>query len=482
MNFNLFNRASEATILVVGDLMLDNYLIGDCDRISPEAPVQIVDIKNERNGLGGAGNVVSNLVDLGAKVGILSVLGNDTTGELILEHLKEKRVQKHISIEEGRINSKKNRILVDNHQILRFDKETRLPIAKTSENQIIDTFNEIAHLYDIFVLSDYAKGVLTDSVVRHIISYGKAQNKKVIVDPKVDDFNKYKGAFLLTPNKSEASIALGVSMNNTDALEKALKRMKSDYDLEIAMITLNEEGIAFYDHRFNKRETYAKEVYDVTGAGDTVLACLALGFALELDNEMIVDFANAAAGIVVGKSGSATTTIEEIKMYYSRYLKRNTYTDKVVSQNELKGFVEKQKQKGYSFVFTNGCFDILHAGHISYLQEAKNLGDYLIVGINSDDSVKRLKGNDRPINSDTDRAKVLAALSFVDWVVVFKEDTPLELIKMIKPDILTKGSDYTINEVVGREHAGKVELIDFLDDYSTTSIIERINGQKRNSN
>jgi D-beta-D-heptose 7-phosphate kinase / D-beta-D-heptose 1-phosphate adenosyltransferase len=475
MNFDKFKRGSEVKILVIGDLMLDYYLVGKCNRISPEAPVQVVDIKEERNVLGGAGNVVRNLIDFNVQVGVLSVLGQDETSKIITTHLEDLKVKQYITFDAARHSSIKNRILVDNQQILRFDRETKEGISSDSEKKLITEFDKLLKEYDLIILSDYAKGVLTDNLIKYVINESKKFDKKVIIDPKGPNFTKYSGAFLLTPNKAEAELATNRILNDDDSIESCLKLMKDKYDLEISMITLSENGIAYYDQSFHKRKTYAKEVYDVTGAGDTVLASLGLGFALELDLDTIVGFANAAAGLVVGKTGSSTTNIDEVKQYYKSYFNKNSFGSKLLDKNELVDFIKAERKiKNNKFVFTNGCFDILHVGHISYLEKAKNLGHYLIVGLNSDASVKRLKGEERPINNVNARATMLNALSFVDFIVIFDEETPLELIKEIRPDILVKGADYNINQIIGKEYSKKVKTIDFIDNYSTTSIINKL--------
>ena len=470
MNFEKFKSASEVKILVIGDIMLDQYLKGKCNRISPEAPVQVVEIEEESNVLGGAGNVVRNLVDFNVKVGILSVLGKDKTSKIIINHLENLNVDQFISFDSNRITTVKNRIMVENQQIVRFDRETKNKITKELELKLIEDFDNIIDNYDLIILSDYAKGVLTDNFIKHVIKESDKFKKKVIVDPKGSDFKKYSGAFLLTPNKLEAEIATNMSINDEESLRNCLTFMKEKYNLGISMITLSEDGISYFDDSFKKRKTFSKEVYDVTGAGDTVLACLGIGFALKLDQNTIVDFANAAAGVVVGKSGSATTNLYEVQMNQ----KNSSLSSKLFNLDNLVGFIKsKRKAEKNCFVFTNGCFDILHVGHISYLQRAKSLGDYLIVALNSDQSVRRLKGEERPINNINARVKMLEALSFVDFIIIFDEETPLNVIKEIQPDILVKGADYDIKEIVGKEYAKKVQTIDFVDDYSTTSIINK---------
>ncbi len=462
---------NDVKILVVGDLMVDHYLWGRCDRISPEAPVQIVDIYKENKTLGGAGNVINNLLAFGAKVGVLSVLGDDETGDFIRERLSQKGVSdKDIFTQKGRVTSKKSRVIALHQQIVRVDRESKEDIDENIQDKIVERFKDIISSFDAVLLSDYGKGVLTDRLTKELIKIANENSKKVFVDPKGNDYSKYKGAFLITPNKKEASEATGIAIKDEDSLKKAGFKLKNELELNYAVITLSEEGMAIFGEEMEKIPTVAREVYDVTGAGDTVLS--AFGYAVSCGLSVIesAHFANSAAAVVVGKIGSATATLEEIKKY-NHSLKSYESEDKIVTKEEILGILKNSEEK---IVFTNGCFDILHVGHVKYLQKAKSLGDILIVGLNSDDSVRRLKGESRPINSFEDRAYVLSALGCVDFVVGFEEDTPYELIKAIKPDILVKGADYKDKEVVGSDIAKEVRLIDFVEGKSTTSIIEKV--------
>jgi D-beta-D-heptose 7-phosphate kinase/D-beta-D-heptose 1-phosphate adenosyltransferase len=455
-----------AKILVVGDLMIDHYIWGSCERISPEAPVQVVNIKNETKRLGGCGNVVSNLIALGADVGVISVVGNDELGVEILELLKSRGAKAELVISEtGRKSSQKSRVMVSHQQVLRLDTESVCDICCADE--IVSKFKDILAKYDIVLLSDYGKGVLSNYLTKQIIAISKNNNKMVLVDPKGKDYSKYKGATLLTPNKKEASEALGFSIDNDESLELALKTMKINYDLEYSLITLSEDGIGLLDSCVRKFPALAKEVFDVTGAGDSVLATLGYCLASKMSIHEAIDNANLAAAVVVGKVGSADASWGEIE---SLKTKKIGFERKIVKLDELL----KVDRSGKTLVFTNGCFDIMHLGHISYLQKAKMLGDILVVGLNSDSSVRSLKGNDRPVNTQYDRAAMLCAMEFVDFVVIFDELTPHELIKSIRPDILVKGADYAGKEVVGSEFAKRVELIDFIEGKSTTKIIEKI--------
>ncbi|WP_096030070.1 D-glycero-beta-D-manno-heptose-7-phosphate kinase [Campylobacter lanienae] len=453
-------------VLVVGDLMIDHYIWGSCDRISPEAPVQVVNIKNETKRLGGCGNVVSNLIALGAEVGVISVVGDDELGGEILKLLKDRGAKAELVIaQKGRKSSQKSRVMVTHQQVIRLDTESTSDIDCADE--IVGKFQGILDGYDIVLLSDYGKGVLSDYLTKQIISITKNSAKMVLVDPKGKDYSKYKGATLLTPNKKEASEALGFVIDSDEKLELALKTMKMNYELEYSLITLSEDGIGLLAQKMVKFPALAKEVFDVTGAGDSVLATLGYCLASKMSIEDAIDNANLAAAVVVGKVGSADASWGEIESLKS---KKIGFERKLVKLDELL----KVDRSGKSLVFTNGCFDILHFGHISYLQKAKLLGDILVVGLNSDSSVRGLKGDSRPVNTQFDRAAMLCAMEFVDFVVIFDDDTPYEMIKAIGPDVLVKGADYEGKVVVGSEFAKRVELIEFVEGKSTTNIIEKI--------
>ncbi|ADR34803.1 D-alpha,beta-D-heptose 7-phosphate 1-kinase; D-beta-D-heptose 1-phosphate adenylyltransferase [Sulfuricurvum kujiense DSM 16994] len=466
---------SHPRILVIGDLMIDHYLWGGCERISPEAPVQVVDIARETTVLGGAGNVINNLVALGARVSVGAVIGDDENGEELLSMLGIIGVGTDGLIRQaGRKTSKKSRIIASNQQILRYDKESKDSIAPESENAVVSYVESVVKECDIVIISDYGKGVITDAVAGGVIAAAKSAGKKVLVDPKGKDYRKYRGAYLLTPNKKEASEATGIAINDDASLKKALLNLKETCTLECSMITLSEDGIAIYDESMRRFPTVAKEVFDVTGAGDTVIASLSFALSCGLSIDEAAPFANHAAAVVVGKIGSATVTLSEIEAYESS-LHQSTSDMHIKTKDEIYALSERLKKEGKKVVFTNGCFDILHVGHVKYLQEAKSYGDVLIVGLNSDSSVRELKGPTRPVNTEADRAYILAALESVDYVVLFSEETPHDLIKNIAPDILVKGGDYEGKAVVGAEFAKELRLVQFVDGKSTTATIARIN-------
>ena len=461
-------------IIVIGDLMIDHYLWGTSDRISPEAPVQIINVEHDNLLLGGAGNVINNLKALGAEVGVLSVIGECQESYDLISLLKDINVDtKYIIRQKNRITSKKSRIIAEQQQVVRYDREVTDEIDSKTQDQILQIFNQIIENFDLILLSDYGKGVLTPDLVKSLIKISNKNKKRILVDPKGLDYSKYKGAYILTPNKKEASEATGVEIKDKESLLKAITILKDNCNLNVSLITLSDEGVAVFDDNLRIHPTSAREVYDVTGAGDTVLA--SIGFALACNNNIddAVKFANLAAGVVVGKIGSATATINEIIEYKSS-INKSSSDQHIKSLHEIQDIALEQKNKGRKIIFTNGCFDILHIGHIKYLEESKRFGDILILGLNSDKSVKRIKGPNRPINSQDDRAYLLASLEVVDFVVIFEEDTPINLIKQIKPDVLVKGGDYEGKTIVGQDIAKDVKLVKFIDGKSTTNTIEKI--------
>ena len=461
-------------LLVIGDLMIDHYLWGSCERISPEAPVQVVNVKSESAVLGGAGNVINNLNALGAQVDVISVIGGCEISDELKTLLSNINVDsQYLITQKDRITSKKSRIIASQQQVVRYDRESTDEINSESQKQILDTFNSIITDYDGVLLSDYGKGVLTKELTTSLIAIANKNNKKVLVDPKGLDYSKYKGAYLLTPNKKEASEAMQVNIKDDASLTQAITQLKTECDLDVSLITLSEQGVAIYDDRLRTHPTVAREVYDVTGAGDTVLASLGFALACGVDIDDAVEFSNLAAGVVVGKIGSATATLNEIIEYESS-LNKSTSDEHIKTLGEITTLSEELKSRGKKIIFTNGCFDILHAGHVRYLETAKSYGDVLILGLNSDRSVTALKGEGRPINTQLDRAYILAALEAVDYVVVFDEDTPYDLIKAVKPHVLVKGGDYEGQEVVGQDIADELKLVQFVDGKSTTKTIEKI--------
>ena len=461
-------------ILVVGDLMIDHYLWGSCERISPEAPVQVINVKSESTLLGGAGNVINNLKALGAQVDVISVVGDCEISDELKELLGNINVDaQYLITQKDRITSKKSRIIASQQQVVRYDRENTDEINDESQEKLLSSYKKIIKNYDNVLLSDYGKGVLTHSLTQELIKIANKNSKKVLIDPKGLNYSKYRGAYLLTPNKKEASEATQINIIDDDSLNKAIIQLKSKCSLDVSLITLSDQGVAIYDNNLRTHPTVAREVFDVTGAGDTMLASLGFALACGYSIDDAVEFANLASGVVVGKIGSATATLNEIIEYESS-LNKSTSDEHIKTFDEIKDLVADLKKRGKKIVVTNGCFDILHVGHVKYLEEAKSFGDVLILGLNADESVTTLKGEGRPINPQMDRAYILAALEPVDYVVIFSEDTPYNLIKLIKPHTLVKGGDYEGKEVAGQDIADELKLVQFFDGKSTSQTIERI--------
>lgn len=467
-------RKIKPNIAVIGDLMIDEYIWGGCERISPEAPVQIISVSKESAVLGGAGNVLSNLSAFEAKVSLYSVIGDDANATLLQKLIHDLSLaQCTLVTESKRITTKKSRIIASGQQVLRFDDETTTAISLSSQVNLAEALQKNLAKYDAILLSDYGKGVLTPNLCKDIISYANALNIPVLVDPKGANYSKYKNATILTPNKKEATLASNINIRDEATLSKALQYFKKELNLKYALITLSEDGIALLDKKVTTIPTVAREVYDVTGAGDTVLASLGVALASGLNIISACEFANKAAAVVVAKVGSATATLNEIEEY-EHSLNKGQAESKIKDFEQITRISKRLRTQGRKLIFTNGCFDILHAGHVKYLEEAKSYGDTLILGLNSDESVSKLKGSSRPINSEDDRAYILASLEAVDYVVKFYGDTPYELIKTVQPHILVKGGDYEGKEVIGQDIAEELRLVQFVDGKSTTKTIEKI--------
>jgi D-beta-D-heptose 7-phosphate kinase/D-beta-D-heptose 1-phosphate adenosyltransferase len=476
---SLFNKARSIRALVIGDLMLDEYLWGRAERISPEAPVQVVDVTREDLRLGGAGNVVNNLVALGCKVAVCSVIGGDENGSQLCQAFTGKGVELAGLFEDpARCTSKKTRVIAAHQQIVRIDRESKDPVSTVYEDLIIDYLTSQGEKFHVILVSDYLKGVLTPRVLAAVCAVGKQHGIPVVVDPKGDDYSKYRGATLLTPNRKEAEIASRKAITDEDSLNQAAAVLLGGLDLAALLITRSEAGMSLFmadGSRFHI-PTVAREVFDVTGAGDTVLSVLSLGLACGLAPVEAARLANVAAGIVVGKLGTSTASPAEIIAVIGH--DHHDSDAKIKNLDVLADVISSEKSKGKKLVFTNGCFDLLHVGHVKYLQKARTFGDLLVVGLNSDASVQRLKGESRPLIGELERAHILAALDCVDYVVIFDEDTPLRLIETLAPSVLVKGGDYTPEGVVGKDlveaTGGRVELVTFVDGKSTTNIIEKI--------
>ncbi|MDD3801760.1 MAG: bifunctional D-glycero-beta-D-manno-heptose-7-phosphate kinase/D-glycero-beta-D-manno-heptose 1-phosphate adenylyltransferase HldE [Desulfuromonas sp.] len=470
-------RLPQVRTLVVGDLMLDEYLWGRAGRISPEAPVPVVEVLRDDLRLGGAGNVVNNLRVLGCPVAVCSVVGDDEDGRFLCERLRRAQVETGgLLFDAGRRTSRKTRILAGHQQMLRIDRESRQPLDEATEQALLREIGARLPDCDVLFLSDYGKGVLTDSLLAAVIALARQAGRPVVVDPKGDDYRKYRGATLLTPNRSEAAQAAAMAIADETSLALVGARLLAEADLAALVITRSEEGMSLFrpDQPPLHLPTRAREVFDVSGAGDTVLALIGAGLAAGLALEQAAGVANLAAGVVVGKVGTSTVSRQEI-------LEAAGLTDadsKIQDAAALQIVLRRLQQLGRKVVFTNGCFDLLHAGHVSYLQQARELGQVLVLGLNSDASVRRLKGPSRPLVAEQDRATVLAALACIDYVVLFDEDTPLRLIETLRPDILVKGGDYQPETVVGRAQVeswgGRVAILPFVDGRSTSGIVAKV--------
>lgn len=471
--------AEHRTALVIGDLMLDRYLIGEVERISPEAPVPVVLLKQENERAGGAANVAANLSLLGIRTTMAGIIGDDAEGRALLDMLRELNIDSAIVTSQQRPSVTKTRILGGHQQMMRLDKESRLAFTESENNALHEQVSQaIAQKPDVIILSDYAKGVLSDALCQAVIAQAKALGIPVLVDPKGRDYTKYQGATALTPNKKETSEACGVDAMDTDRLLQAAADLRDRLGLAFLAVTRGEEGISLLEQ--NKTihiPAAAKQVFDVSGAGDTVIATLAAGLVHGLSHRQAFELANIAAGIVVGKVGTVPVNREEL---LAELISQDSVeqADKICELETLLGRVRQWRQQKKRIVFTNGCFDLLHAGHVTYLEAARKTGDKLILGLNTDRSVSALKGPSRPVIHEADRARVLAALEAVDAVILFDEDTPLQLIDAIRPDVIVKGSDYSEDQVVGgkevKSWGGKVALIDIVPGRSTSNIIEKL--------
>jgi D-beta-D-heptose 7-phosphate kinase/D-beta-D-heptose 1-phosphate adenosyltransferase len=473
---------SSKRLLVVGDVMLDKYVWGEVGRISPEAPVPVVRATHQNHQPGGAANVAMNIARLGAQAEVIGFTGADENEGLLKESLTANRIAPDFVACDGFPTITKQRIVGGRQQMLRLDSERLGERSQADYDRLIAAV--LTHLpgADAVVLSDYAKGVLTPDVCKKIIGAARKAGIPVLVDPKSADFSRYRGATTVCPNLGELSTAAHLDARDLDALLAASEAMVPAFDLEFLTATLSEKGIALI--RPGNRviaPAVARQVFDVSGAGDTVIAVLALCLGSGLTPETGVQLANIAAGIVVGKVGTVPVEKHELLAALSPQIALHA-EDKVVSRSELVTRVANWKANGERVVFTNGCFDLLHVGHITVLEQAHSFGDRLIVAINSDASVSGLKGPSRPIVSESDRARVLAALAAVDAVVVFDEPTPMELLLATRPDVLVKGGDYNLDTVVGAKEiqswGGQVKIVPIVEGFSTTRLIARGAGKE----
>lgn len=468
-------------VLCVGDAMLDRFIHGSVDRVSPEAPIPVMLIEHETTMLGGAGNVVRNLVALGAKPAFVSLVGDDAAGReitrLVGEHCE---VDPCIIVEPNRQTTIKTRFFASSQQLLRADRETRAALAPGGSEQVIIRAERMMDQVGAVVLSDYGKGVLAGPVAGELIARARARGKPVIVDPKGTDYSRYRGATLLTPNRKELSEATKMAADSDDSVVAAARHLIETCGVDSVLVTRSQDGMTLVTNQgeVHHLPAEAREVFDVSGAGDTVIAALAAAIASGASLLDSARLANVAAGIVVGKVGTAVAYASELvsALHHDDLLSGET---KIKSADAAAELVERWRRKGLSVGFTNGCFDLLHPGHVSLLLQSRAACDKLVVGLNSDASVARLKGPTRPVQSEAARGTVLASLASVDLVVIFSEDTPLKLIEILRPDVLVKGADYTVDTVVGADRVqswgGRVVLADLVQGQSTTATIRKMN-------
>ncbi|MFQ5451700.1 MAG: D-glycero-beta-D-manno-heptose-7-phosphate kinase [Nitrospinaceae bacterium] len=474
-----FDGSQRPRVLVVGDLILDEYVWGGVNRISPEAPVPVLETKSENLSLGGAANVANNLVALGCEVFLTGALGRDEKGDKLLELIRDRGIHTEgIFRFVHRPTTSKMRIIAHNQQVLRIDKEDNRPITEETEKKLIQYINKTFPEMDGAICSDYQKGVLTEKVIKNLIHRAKNNKKQLIVDPKSADFSLYKGATVVTPNQQEVERSVPIKVSSKEDLDRAAEYLLSLTRSQALLVTRGKDGMTLYRNKEKPLEiaTVAREVYDVTGAGDTVVSVFGMLSFVGFDFTESAWLSNMAASIVVGKVGTAVVTLEEINEFLQEEMLHTSHV--ILKLDELKKLVGLAKSTGKTVVFTNGCFDLIHGGHIEFLQKARELGDILIVGLNSDDSVRAVKGKGRPIKTQEERANILSAIKYVDYITLFDEITPENLIREVRPDILVKGDDYTIDEVVGREivegYGARVELIPIVEGLSTTKTVEKI--------
>ncbi|WP_114394158.1 D-glycero-beta-D-manno-heptose-7-phosphate kinase [Oleisolibacter albus] len=475
----LIDALPDAAVLVVGDAMLDRFTYGMVDRISPEAPIPVLRVQREVLTLGGAGNVACNLAALGTGVRFLSVLGDDEPGRTLRQQVAERLGDADgLVVEPGRRTTTKTRFIAGSQQLLRADGETVADIAPASADRLLALAEQALDQCAVLVLSDYGKGVLTPALVTRLIDAAKARGRLVVVDPKGRDYSRYRGADVLTPNRKELAEASGLPVSGDGAVEAACRHLIAGCGVAALVGTRSEEGMSVVtaDSATHLRAE-AREVFDVSGAGDTVVAVLSAALAAGAELTAAARLATVAAGIVVAKVGTAVVRPDELRTAVHRSGWESDAI-KVVGLEAALERVARWRVQGLRVGFTNGCFDLLHPGHVSLLSQARSACDRLVVGLNSDASVKRLKGETRPVQGEGARATVLASLSSVDLVVVFEEDTPLRLIETLRPDVLVKGADYTIATVVGADvvqsYGGTVFLADLIQGQSTTRMVERM--------
>jgi len=469
------------SILIVGDLILDRYVYGDVKRLSQEAPIQILDVTGEEYMLGGAANVADKLASLGAKVALVAMTGDDSEAQVAVDLLAGRGIDvAGVMRDERRPTTLKTRFIAQNQQVLRVDRESRAGALRPLRTQALGLIKDLLPGRSSVVVSDYAKGLLTADVAGEIIAMASGAGVPVVVDPKGSDFARYRGATVLTPNKRELGDGAHMSIETEEDLGAAGRRVVEETRCKHLVVTCGGDGMVIFNSDRTSRAvpTKKREVCDVTGAGDAVAAVIGLSVAAGVGIDDAAQLANIAGGIIVGQIGVGSLSIGDMAQELDSIERSSAH--KILDPRRVIEAVSAARRAGLKIVFTNGCFDLLHAGHVRLLEECKGLGDLLIVGLNTDESVRRLKGPGRPIVPESSRANLLAALVFTDYIVPFDEDTPVDLIKAIKPDVLVKGGDYAKDRIVGWDvvegYGGRVATVPVVEGFSTSAIVEKIKG------
>ncbi len=469
-----------ARLVCCGDLMLDRFVYGSVERVSPEGPIPVVRVERETTMLGGVANVVRNVAALGARADLVAVAGDDEAGRIVAGLIAEEGgVEGRVITDRGRPTTVKTRYLAAGQQLLRADRETLAPLSEGTVEALLAAYDAGLAEAQVVVLSDYAKGVLSDRLLSEAITRARAAGRAVVADPKSRDFSRYAGASLLTPNRRELAEATSLPCDSDDEVVTAARGVIASCGVEAVLTTRSERGMTLVpkDGDPVHLTARAREVYDVSGAGDTVAATLGVALAAGASLAEAARLANLAGGIVVGKVGTAVARADDLRdaLHVAEVM---TAEAKVVPLNAALERIERWRRRGARIGFTNGCLDLIHPGHVSLLNQARAACDRLVVGLNSDDSVRRMKGPGRPVQSETARATVLASLGMVDLVIVFDEDTPMRLIEAIRPDVLVKGADYSLDQVVGapfvQSYGGQVLLAELMPGHSTTRTIAKM--------
>ena len=476
------DKFSDLRVLVLGDFMLDEYIWGRVERISPEAPVAVVDVERETRTLGGAGNVANNLVALGARVEVLALVGEDNPARLLKEELRRLGIDPQgLFTDPQRRTTRKTRVFANQQQVVRIDRETRVPGPASFEEWALGRLDTLLPSLHALILSDYGKGTLTPFLLKEVIRRARDRHLPVVVDPKGTDYSPYAGATVITPNHKEMEQVAGRPLTSLEELVQKGREFREGLGLEALLITQGAEGMTLIrqDGALRIPARTPREVFDVSGAGDTVVAVLALGLAQWGDPAVAAALANLAAGVVVTKKGTAPILRAEME----RELRGHVHLEeKIVTLKELGFLIPHLRAQGKKVVFTNGCFDLLHAGHIKFLEDSRRLGDTLVVALDSDTSVARVKGEGRPVIGEEQRLRILAALEVVDYVTLFASDQLPEILQKLQPDILTKGSNYPEKQVAGHEivqsYGGQVKLLPVTEPVSVSDLINRIRGEE----